>query len=258
MWKDILHQAAAGTIRTITAPTGRTRAVTHIHGFARNTDVDVAWEDFWGSTGVHAPLEAATALEIVSADAADAAAGTGARTVKIWGMDGDWALQEETVTLNGTTAVDLANTYLRVFKMEVVTAGTGDVAAGAITLRIDAAGATQLVIPLGGTFDALGKYTIPDNYTGYLLGWRAISPHLNTGATRVELRKSATAGDADSVPWVPLDFGVCNASSGVSSVMYPVPIELAEKTDLQWLVYSTQANQIAELSWDLLLVADEA
>jgi hypothetical protein len=79
---------------------------------------------------------------IVSSSANDAAAGTGARTVKIFFVNATGATAgTETVTLNGTTPVNLATTT-KCFteKMEVVTAGSGGVAAGTISLKTAAAG----------------------------------------------------------------------------------------------------------------------
>ena len=81
----------------------------------------------------------AVKLDIVSASADDAAAGTGARTVGIFGISataaaGTFSYFEETVTLAGATPVTTARYYKRVITMRVLTAGSGGVAAGAITL----------------------------------------------------------------------------------------------------------------------------
>ena len=74
---------------------------------------------------------------LVSSSVNDAAAGTGARTVKItyFTVLGD-VPNTETVALNGTTAVNTVNTDICfIEKMEVLTAGSGGVPAGAITLH---------------------------------------------------------------------------------------------------------------------------
>lgn len=54
----------------------------------------------------------ATALEILSSDANDTAAGTGARTVTVEGLDGSGNPLTETVSMNGTAAVALSNSFL--------------------------------------------------------------------------------------------------------------------------------------------------
>lgn len=94
---------------------------------------------------------------IVSSSAADTAAGTGARTVEITWMSLDGTLTGvETVTLNGTTNVNLVTTtkcYIE--RIEVITAGTGLSNAGTITLRSG----------LGGGGVIIGTITIGDNRT---------------------------------------------------------------------------------------------
>jgi hypothetical protein len=86
---------------------------------------------------------------IRSSSANDTAAGTGARTVRIYWMNATGTVSgTEDVTLNGTTAVNLVTTTkCFIEKMEVLTAGSGGVAAGAITLfSAAAAGGTAVSI----------------------------------------------------------------------------------------------------------------
>jgi uncharacterized membrane protein len=84
---------------------------------------------------------------IVSANAADSAAGTGARTVRIYYMDSTGTTTgTEDVTLNGTTNVNLVTTTkCFIDKIEVLTAGSGGVSAGIITLRTGLAGGGAIV-----------------------------------------------------------------------------------------------------------------
>lgn len=130
------------------------------------------------SGGAYATPTAATALEIVSDSANDeSVSGSGARTVTIHGLDASFALQSETVSLNGITAVDLANTYTRVFRMYVATSGTYATSAGSshnstITLREDGGGATWAQITREGTFglgqSLIAAYTVPAGHTAWM------------------------------------------------------------------------------------------
>lgn len=84
---------------------------------------------------------------IVSSSAADASAGTGARTVRIFwvSLDGTTSGSED-VTLNGTTAVNLVTTTkCFIERMEVLTVGSGGSNAGIISLKTGAAGAGTTV-----------------------------------------------------------------------------------------------------------------
>lgn len=80
---------------------------------------------------------AATALEVASSSADDTSAGTGARTIRIYGLDSDYAWQTADATMNGQTAVTVATTFLHVYGAEVLTAGTGGKNAGIISVADD-------------------------------------------------------------------------------------------------------------------------
>lgn len=88
---------------------------------------------------------------IKSASANDAAAGTGARTVKLtyYALDASGNIAgpySEVLTLNGTTAVPTVNTNIALIdKLEILTAGSGGIGAGAISLYTDNAGAAAVI-----------------------------------------------------------------------------------------------------------------
>jgi len=88
---------------------------------------------------------------VKSSSANDAAAGTGARTVTITYLDSTGAgPNTETVTLNGTTAVNLVNTnHCFIEKIVVTTVGSTGSNAGTISLFTGAAGAGTLVGTIG-------------------------------------------------------------------------------------------------------------
>lgn len=109
---------------------------------------------------------------IKSASANDAAAGTGARTVKITyytlnattgAIAGPFT---EVLTLNGTTAVPTVATNIALIeRIEVVTAGSGGVAAGNISLysAADGTGTVIAILASGGVRTYLGHHYVPSN-----------------------------------------------------------------------------------------------
>jgi len=90
----------------------------------------------------------------------DTSAGTGARTVKITYYDNTGAgPNTETITLNGTTAVNTVASNIRfIEKMEVMTVGSGSVNAGTISLfgSTGGAGGTVGTIGVGNLITATG------------------------------------------------------------------------------------------------------
>ena len=140
---------------------------------------------------------------IVSASANDAAAGTGARTVRIYYMNATGATAgTEDVTLNGITAVNLVTTTkCFIERMEVLTAGSGSVNAGIITLKTGAAGAGTTVGTIAAgdnvTFWA-HHYVVTGkvcNITGALMG----STATNTAGICLGFIRAKTIGLANAI-----------------------------------------------------------
>jgi hypothetical protein len=146
---------------------GRIPGASRITASGVNPDVDTGTvpEDIWFAGGVY-PFPTATAtLEALSDSAADAAAGTGMRTMQVIGLDANYAEQTETVTMNGTTPVALANSYLRLNRAQVSGAGSGRVNAGNVTIRETGGGQTRGSMRAGYGIMRQAIYTVPAGYT---------------------------------------------------------------------------------------------
>ena len=118
-------------------------------------------------------LTEASVIKVSSSNTNDTSDGTGARTVRVSGLDGDYNEIEETVTLNGQTAVNTTNSYLRIFRAKVLTAGTGDQNAGDIHMGTGAVSsgvpATSIAkITTGENQTLMAVWTVPAGYTGHL------------------------------------------------------------------------------------------
>lgn len=128
-----------------------------------------AGADCWEAGGAYPFQSTATVLEILSASAADTAAGTGAQTFLLEGLDSNFNPISETLTLNGVTAVQSVKSYLRVNRLVIASAGSGGVNAGDITLRVTGAGATQGIARAGTGFAKTCIYTVPNGFTLFLV-----------------------------------------------------------------------------------------
>jgi hypothetical protein len=144
-----------------------------IQVFGYNGDVDQTEESVWPNGGTVPHPAAASVLKVSSSSASDTADGTGARTVYIAGVDGDFDEVGEFVTLNGQTAVNTLNSYLYVNQLYVaslgsgtanagdINVGTGDVTAGVPAVLYD-------MIATGFNQRTTAHYCVPAGYTGYL------------------------------------------------------------------------------------------
>lgn len=230
-----------------------------VHLFGRNADVDAA-EDIWTGGGDYTGFTAAAgALEILSGSALDTAAGTGARTVRVYYLDATgvgFDVSENPlfvdVTLNGVTPVALGVTALRAYKAVVLTAGSGKTNAGDLTVRQVATPSNILVsVPTGVSVSQSTNYTVPLGWTGYLQDFE-VSMTDNTANRAIVAIKTLAAG----VQTLGNPFSI---NSAVQYVSRPHGrIVLPELTDMVFRALSVQnANADITISWSMLLIKND-
>lgn len=198
---------------------------------AENDVIGSTQEDIWSVGGELTYLSSAETMEISSTDTNDTSAGTGARTVKITGLNGSWAETTETVTMNGTTDVTTSNSYLRIHKLEVVTGGSGGKNAGTITAVATTAATTQQEIPIGYNRSMSSHFTVPAGKKAVLQSMHASLP----------IKKSGGIDQEDALIHLEarLENGVFRkyistyASYGAVSFDSPAELCFVEKTDLR-------------------------
>ena len=144
-----------------------------LHKFGFNPDVDNSLETVWAEGGLYSYLSAATVLKVSSSSTDDTSAGTGARTVQLYGLDADYNEINETVTLNGQTAVNTTNSFLRINRMVVRTAGTGGTNAGVIyagtgTVTTGVPANKYATIAIGDGQSLMALWTVPAGFTLYI------------------------------------------------------------------------------------------
>lgn len=121
----------------------------------------------------------ATTLEVLSDNANDNSGGTGARVVRIFGLNASGHEIYEDVNLSGVTPVALSNSYLRVYMWYVLESGSYATATtpsqlGTLTIRETGGGQTWSILNvIGGGFGVgqseIGVYSIPKDHTCWLL-----------------------------------------------------------------------------------------
>lgn len=136
-----------------------------------NQTMAAVWELVYARSQAYTWLNAADTLHIMSDNGNDAALGTGARTVYIWGLDSDWNEIAETITMNGLAAVVSTLEYLRVQGAVVVTAGTGGQNAGNISIMDSAEALTLQYIEALLNKAQAALYAVPAGYNLYITDW---------------------------------------------------------------------------------------
>ena len=130
------------------------------------------------SSGAFMTPSSAQTLEILSSDADDSLNGAGAWKVVIIGLNSLWQNVQDTVSLNGTSAVALNTPFTRVYRMYILQSGVYANSStsshqGTITLRASGGGATWAQI---GVYDAtfgvgqsqIGGISVTETQTLYI------------------------------------------------------------------------------------------
>lgn len=146
---------------------GLVPGVRRVTALGNNPDIDQGTlpEDVWSVGGVYPWMTASTSLEVVSTSASDAAAGVGARTVTIFGLDANYVEVNQTITLNGTTAVAVPTQLFRINSVLIMSAGTTKVNVGDINVRDAGGGTIRAQVPIGYGISRQAVYTVPAGHT---------------------------------------------------------------------------------------------
>lgn len=152
------------------APRGGYRAIGY------NPAVGATAEGVWEGGGAMNLTMGSGSVKVSSSSANDTAAGTGARTVRVYGIIAGVATYEDAI-LNGTTAVVLNGAFARVFEIRALTVGSGGTNAG--DLYVFTGNATAGVpntatevyakAPAGVAASHSAIFRVPTGLTGYVM-----------------------------------------------------------------------------------------
>lgn len=166
------------------------------------------------------------AMTIVSSSAADASAGTGARTVTVTYYDNNMTgPQTVTLTMNGTTAVTSPNNNMAyVEKVVVATVGSGGSNAGTLTLK---SGATTVgTIPVGQNLTAWAHHYVPQGKTCYISGFSCGSNGTTAGQSGAFVLKASTPTVANTPEVQISDFIQITGAGNTFARLYNSPIQV--------------------------------
>jgi hypothetical protein len=207
----------------------------------------------------------ATALRIkAGGNANDTAAGTGARSVRLIGLNATGDVVSETIATAGASASAATTAiFIRLFDAEVVdsgTYGTQDAGSHAADIVIEnAAGGTDwATIPVNGfptSNTSIASYTIPRGHTGFIEG---ISIAVE-GAKLVDILMLSRGGVLDTAaPYQPVQrvqewIGIANTYVDT----FTMPLHFPELTDIGMLGKVSNGTAAVMVQMDILLLRNE-
>lgn len=227
----------------IDAAVGKIPALTPVNLFGHNVDVDSGTvpETVWTGGGLWVPPTAARIHQIASSSANDTSAGTGARSVRLEGLDADNLEITEDVTLNGTTNVATTKEFLRINNMFLLSAGSGKTNAGDITATADTDSTVTQRIAAGDSTSHSAFFSIPADDKAFIVaGFATIHRPTTTSSAMVEFALMVESGG------VLLNAQrIALTATGASAInyLYRLPKVVVGPADIRIdVTYSTDSN----------------
>lgn len=207
-------------------------------GVVRNIDIEATPQDVWGGGGLFPYLTVATPLEAVSSSANDTAAGTGARTAVVSGLDANWNSVNAVITLNGAGASAPTVPLLRVNAFRALSCGSVGTNAGDVTLRA-VGGATQAFMRTGDGQCLRSVISVPAGFTAMLLdAFVAIIRPGGNEYAEIQIKARTLPG-----PWITRNvFSVHSGGLSTFNISPRIIGSLPEKSDLRFTVTQVSAD----------------
>lgn len=252
MAREVSSITRVGTSEPFELQIARGQVAYHksVYKFGNNAAVANVTETIWQQGGLYSYLSAASVLKVSSSSANDTSAGTGARTVELFGLDGDYNEINEVVTLNGQTAVNTTQSYLRINRMIVRSAGSGGANAGIIyagtgTVTAGVPANIYATINGDGTNQTLmALWTVPAGYTGYLMQYDVSN---GTTSNTPAVCKMTLAARPHGEVFQSKDVKSLTTGMHIENTLI-VPLKFTEKTDIEVRAVSSSASVVFDIS----------
>jgi hypothetical protein len=200
-----------------------------IQKFGYNSSVGTSFETIWDGGGDYTFITSAGTATATSSNTSSDNTGT----VKIFGLDSNYDLAEETLTIGGSAG---SISFIRVFRALMITANTGNANVGTITITVSSTTVAQIQPTYGQTLMAL--YTVPRKYNAYLV-------QLDVGSSKdleneiVFRIKKIDNGNT----WNTRSF--ITTRGGFTEKNYYVPEIIEAKTDIEMRAKSSATSSIS-------------
>lgn len=225
---------------------GRRQGAETWNKFGYNQDIDSgSGEEIiasWGGTFQY--LTSGETIDIVSSNADDTLAGTGAQRVIIWGVDENWNPQTEIVEMNGTSTVTTTSQWIGINRIAIYKAGTGLKNAGDIDVTANTSGYQMAQMKAGEGTSQQCIFYVPQGHQ-FLAEWLYFNALKTSGGGNPEiLFKGYVYSDVATA-----EFEVFRAELDIQreinkTINPPIPFVIGEKSIL-WFTADTDTNNSA-------------
>jgi len=200
-----------------------------INKFGLNTAVGSSFETIWDGNNTYTyPSSAGTATATSSDTASD---NTG--TVEIQGLDSNYDLATETLTIGGSAG---STSFIRVFRALLKTANTGTSNVGTISITVSSTTVAQIRPTYGQTLMCV--YTVPRKHNAYLMQLDVGSSKDLENEVRL-ITKEISNGDVFNTK------AFITTRGGFIEKNYAVPVIIPEKTDIELIAKASATSAIS-------------
>lgn len=243
---------------------------THIHHqFGRNTACGVSYVPV-ADTGIYQTPQVAGATQLrvkAGGNAADTAAGAGARSIELHGINaaGDEVI-EVINTAGASASAPTSSSFVRLYYAAVKSSGTYGTASsgshvGSITIENAAGGTEWAQIQLDGFpsgASCIGSLTVPRNHVG-LVNSIEISVDTSGGKTMDLLLIQRSNILEASAPYSPIvKIQEFMGLDGISSIKFDVPFKMSELTDVGVMARSSNGTNGISVNMEVLMLEAES
>lgn len=215
---------------------GEFNDTTSVDKFGYNPSVgNLVFETVWDGGAPYVYIASAGVASVASNDSDD-----NGGTVEVQGLDANYQPVSETIAI-GSTGTQL---FYRVFRASMVTANTGDVNQGDVTVTVDSKSAAIISAEYGQTLMAL--YTIPRGKKGYLV-------QIDAGASKDLEHEIIFRQKHNGGVWRTKTF--ISMRGGFVSKINTIPILIPAETDIEIQAKSSSTSSVSA-GFELILVDD--
>jgi len=227
-----------------------------IHVIGRNESVpNAAWEILNAAGIDNWKMAAAEVINVkLGGNAADTAAGNGARTILIEGLDATGVEISETITLAGASASSATTqSFLRVLNAKVSSSGVRFATNTAAIVIENASNEEILHIEAGEGKAEFSGYTVPLGKTAYILDYTVDVAAAKPASLRCMYCSGILTAAAPFSPTIQVAFIdelIGQAGENGHGALLIVP----ELTDIWWEAYGKGAQTAADVDYEILLL----
>ena len=212
--------------------------------------------DLWGCGGNLSYLSVAETIDVVSDDANDTSAGTGARSIIILGLDASFNAVVDVVVLAGLTPVESRVAFYRITGVFVGTAGTSLTNEGIINLTSSISATIQCCVEAGYSTGVQGFFTLAAGTKGIIKQIEFDSTRVGGGQSPdVNFRVYVRATGADQPWFVILERKLDTSVQDQLIIPFPLSNRLVEGADMRFTASTTENGtearaRVTIMVWD--------